>query len=112
MDAGGLGRCRNVNGREHHTVDDVDDAVGCLHVGSGDVGVADTHGTAVERELDFIAVEGGGEHVVGKSGGRNHTVHHVMEKNGSEQGLFLGGIKLCEINSSVGKRLVGGVRKQ
>ena len=44
---------------------DVDDAVGCLHVGSGDVGVAgDTYGTAVERELDFIAVEGGGEHVV------------------------------------------------
>ena len=66
VDARGLSGGGDVDRRKHDLVNDVDDAVGCGHVGGGDVGVADGHPVGVDTKLNPISVHRRGKHAVGE----------------------------------------------
>ena len=108
VNAGRLGRGGDVNGRNEHLVDDVNDAVGGLDVGQRDGGAANQHiAAAGDAELDLVSVGGGGHHAVLDGAGADLARDDVVEKNGGQRLVFLGRVKVVEIDASVRKGLVG-----
>ena len=65
---GGLRYCVDVSRRQQHLVNDVDDAVGGLHVGDGDVGPVDGDPCSGNTKLDPVVVDGCGQHAVTEIG--------------------------------------------
>ena len=108
VDAGRLGRGGDVNGWDEHLVDDMDDAVRGLDVSQRDGGATNQHiAAARDAELDLVTVGGGGHHPVLDVAGADFARHDVVEQNGGQRFVFLGRVKVVEIDASVGKGLVG-----
>ena len=108
MDAGGLSRGGDVNGWDEHLVDDMDDAVRGLNVGQRDGGATNQHiAAARDAELDLVTVGGGGHHAVLDVARADFARHDVMEQNGGQRLVFLGRVKVVEIDAGVGEGLVG-----
>ena len=108
VDTGRLGRGGDVNGRDEHLVNDVNDAVGRLNVSQRNGGATDQHVAAAgDAELDFVTVGGGRHHPVLDVAGANFARHDVVEQNGGQRLVFLGRVKVVEIDTSVGEGLVG-----
>ena len=108
VDAGRLGRGGDVNGWGEHLVNHVNDAVGGLNISQRDGGATNQHiAAAGDAELDFVTVGGGRHHPVLDVAGANFARHDVVEQNGGQRLVFLGRVKVVEIDASIGKGLVG-----
>ena len=94
-----------VRGREH-LVDDVDDAVAGGHVREGHGGVVDHHATG-HREREGLAVGRVGGHAFGDVRGRHIALDDMVEEDVAQGSLAFWGVEIGQINSRVGKGLVG-----
>ena len=109
MDTGRLRRGGNVDGRHEDRVDDVDDAVGGLHVSKGDGGRTNGHAAAaVDGELELVTVGRGRHHAVLDVASGHFSGHDVMEQDLGQGFVFLGRVEVVEVNTSVDEGLVGG----
>ena len=93
-------------GRHEDLIDDVDEAVAGWHIGRRNRGAVDRNRGA-DREGQWVPVDGGCRHAVGDVGSRNSAVEHVVEENVRERCFSFGCVKRSEVNSGVGKGLVG-----